>query len=79
MEGLTYESYKELDSQTNPKEKMNNCQVLQYTRINPVDPSNIASNFNWMRSVCPWNISLSNNNWRKIERLKYTNNDLLSR
>jgi broad specificity phosphatase PhoE len=79
MEGLTYERYKELDSQGNPMEKMNNCQVLQYTRVDPSNPMNITNNFGWMRSVCPWDTSLSNNNWRKIERLKYTNSDLLSR
>lgn len=78
MEGLTYEAYHELDSPANQKEKMNNCQVLQYTRINPANPSEVASNFNWMRSVCPWDTSLSNNKWREIKRLKYTNDDLLS-
>jgi len=79
MEGLTYEEYNSLDNSNRPLEKMNNCQVLQYTRINPDNPAEISDNFRWMRSVCPWNTRLSTNNWRLIERPKYSNGDLLAR
>lgn len=77
MEGLTDKQYHRLDSKENPLEKMNNCQVLQYTRIDPSDPTHITPNFSWMRTVCPWDTSLSKNEWVEIKRPKYTNAQLL--
>lgn len=77
MEGLTFEKYEEMDNM--PLEKVNNCQVLQYTRINPDNASEVAQNFKWMRSVCPWDTSLSNNKWRKITRSRFSNKDLLEK
>ncbi len=79
MEGMTYDVYENLNNPNNQLEKINNGQVIQYTRINPSNPNDIANNFRWMRSVCPWDTSKSNNDWRIIERPKYSNNDLLTR
>lgn len=79
MESLTYEDYDRLDRRESPLEKINNCQVLQYTRVNPEDPTDVSNNFKWMRSICPWDLTLSSNEWQTIERRKYTNQDLLSR
>ena len=79
MESLTYDEYNKLDSSNSPLEKINNCQVLQYTRVNPADSSDVSENFRWMRSVCPWNLNLSTHEWRTIDRKKYSNQDLLTR
>jgi broad specificity phosphatase PhoE len=79
LEGLTYPDYERLDNPNNPLDKIQNCQILQYTRINPNDPNDVANNFAWMRSVCPWDTSLSNNEWQTIQRQKHTNSDLLAR
>lgn len=75
MEGLTPEEYKVLDK--DKKEKIHNCQILQYTRINP-KTKEISDTFDWMRSVCPWDIKLSSNKWREIRRKKYTNEELVN-
>lgn len=77
MEGFTPEQYREVDNRENLLEKMNNCQVLQYTRVNPEDPNNIELNFAWMRTVCPWDETLSKNDWVEIKRPKFTNRQLL--
>ncbi|KAK6588896.1 phosphoglycerate mutase family possible fructose bisphosphate phosphatase [Cryptosporidium xiaoi] len=62
---------------TNTKmNKINNCQIVWYTRRDPVRGS-IASSYNWVKSICPWDLSLSSNNWKNIYRPSYTNEDLL--
>ena len=78
MEGLTTKDYDKLDNKNNPLDKMNNCQILEYTRIDPSDPTNIANRFTWMRTVCPWDTTLSRNQWQQIRRPKYTNEELLN-
>ncbi len=78
MEGLTFEDYKRIDSPKNLLDVVNNGQVLQYTRVDP-ENSKISDNFKWMRSVCPWDTSLSTNEWKVIERPKFSNEDLLAR
>ena len=77
MQGLTPEQYREIDNRKNPKEKMNNCQILQYTRQNPENPLHREPNFAWMRTVCPWDMTLSKNEWVEIKRPKYTSAQLL--
>ena len=60
-----------------PHDRIHNCQVLHYTRQNPANPTDIRATPMWMRSVCPWNVSLSSNEWRTIARGRFTNADLL--
>eukprot|EP00029_Vermamoeba_vermiformis_P012741 TRINITY_DN7702_c0_g1_i1.p1 TRINITY_DN7702_c0_g1~~TRINITY_DN7702_c0_g1_i1.p1 ORF type:complete len:299 (-),score=101.36 TRINITY_DN7702_c0_g1_i1:13-909(-) len=60
----------------NAQEKVHHCQILHYTRRNPVT-GEIAPHINWMRSVCPWDATLSSNTWHEIERPVWTNTDLL--
>lgn len=56
---------------------MHHCQILHYTRRNPVT-GEIAPHVNWMRSVCPWDATLSSNAWHEIERPVWSNADLLA-
>lgn len=56
--------------------KVHNCQIVWYTRRDPLTGS-ISNKFNWVRSVCPWNLSLSRNVWRPIVRHVYSNEELL--
>jgi broad specificity phosphatase PhoE len=77
MEGLTYEKYERLDNTNNPIEKMHNCQILHYTRVDPRDPTHVEPSFNWMRSVCPWDMTLSRNEWQTLNRARFTNKELL--
>jgi broad specificity phosphatase PhoE len=77
MEGLLPEQYLTLKELNRKSDKINNCQILQYSRINP-KTGEVSQSFNWMRSICPWNPLLSDNNWRTIERRKFTNEELIS-
>jgi NAD+ kinase len=78
IERMSVEKYEELDRSEHPHDRMNNCQILQYTRVNPNDPSDIRTHPMWMRSVCPWDETRSPNIWQAIVRKSYTNEELLA-
>lgn len=77
LERMMSERYHKLDNSSSPFDKIHNCQILHYTRANP-KTSEMDSYLNWMKSICPWDTSLSRNKWEKIERPKYSNEDLLN-
>jgi NAD+ kinase len=77
LERMPQDRYRELDSSRDPQIKIHNCQVLHYTREDP-QTKTIVPHLNWMRSVCPWDLSLSDNEWRPIFRAKVTNEELLA-
>lgn len=76
MENLLPEDYLRLKKEKDPKDKINNCQIFQYTRIDP-ETGEINERFNWMRSVCPWKLDPELNKWRPIVHKKYTNEELV--
>lgn len=78
LERMTLERYEELDRSSNKLDRIHNCQVLHYTRRNPENQEDIAPHYKWMRSVCPWDMSLSRNVWEEIIYKKYSNEELLA-
>jgi NAD+ kinase len=80
LERMPQETFHLLDSSKNPIHRINNCQVIHYTRTNPEKNGESPRNhLNWMRSICPWNHKLSRNTWQSIHRPNYSNLDLLNR
>jgi NAD+ kinase len=77
LERMSQEHYRELDLARDPRLKLHNCQVLHYTRRDPLSGT-VAPHLNWRRSVCPWDASLSENDWQPIVRPSYSNEDLLA-
>lgn len=77
IENLTHDDFMRLDSSKIPSERMNNCQILWYTRR---DPDNLeappGTKVNAVRSVCPWKEG-GDYGWRRITRKLATNEDLL--
>ena len=71
--------FEELDRSKDPKDRIHNCQIIEYSRINPEDEEDIRPYFMWKRSICPWDMSLSTNEWTKIVRKTYSNDDLRDR
>lgn len=59
-----------------PHDEIYNCQIIEYSRENPTDPKEVLPYYGFVRSVCPWDTTLSTNEWRKIERRTFTNDDL---
>ena len=76
LERISPDRYKELDVSQDPFNRIHNCQILHYTRRNPTN-GQIVPYPTWFRSVCPWDLSLSLNQWQEIKRPKYSNADLL--
>lgn len=77
LERMSLTRYHELAVSHNPLDRIHNCQVLHYTRANPVT-GKVEPYLGWMRSSCPWDLSLSPHVWTPIERRVYTNEDLLA-
>lgn len=82
LERLSQERFRELDLSRNPHDRIHNCQIIHYTRAACPELSfaegDYFPHFRWMRSICPWDVNLSNDGWNKIARPKYSNKDLLT-
>jgi broad specificity phosphatase PhoE len=78
LERMSQERYQQLDRDRSPKVKLHNCQILHYTRRDPRTGA-VAPYLNWLRSTCPWDLGLSDNEWQPIERMKYDSAELLAR
>lgn len=76
VERMPHSRYLELDASKNPHDHIHNCQIVWYTRVDP-GTRELTPYLSWMRSVCPWDPSLSSNTWQRIARPRYTNEDLL--
>lgn len=77
LERMSHTGFREIDTSDHPHDKIHNCQVLHYTRQHP-ELKTIAPFCNWMRSVCPTDLSLSSNDWQEIKRQRFSNTDLLA-
>jgi len=63
-------------SESDAAQKIKNCQVVQYSRVDPESGSQ-SSKVLWVRSVCPWETPDSPGVWIELERNGYTNEELL--
>lgn len=63
-------------AESDPTQKIHNCQVLHYTRISPEDGSR-ASYLRWRRSICAWQEPNDDGRWEESGRLKLSNEELL--
>jgi len=77
LEYILPDRFNELDLSTKPFDQIHNGQILHYTRVNPVTQV-VATRLRWVRSICPWDLSRSSNDWREIIRPKFNNDDLLA-
>ncbi len=77
IENLSHDDFIRLDKSDIPHEKMNNCQILWYTRMDPNNPLVTNTRTLAVRSVCPWKED-GDYGWRYIERKLSTNEDLLN-
>jgi NAD+ kinase len=78
IERMSQERYRDLDLSRHPFHHIHNCQILHYSRRNP-ETGNESVHLDWMRSICPWDTSLSTNDWQEIKRPRCNNNELMAR
>lgn len=76
LERLSQIEFKRMDESTDPFDKIHNGQILHYTRCNP-RTGVLAPHVNWMRSICPSDLTLSRNELEEIKRPNFSNEDLL--
>lgn len=75
LEKINLRRYLEMDRNPDPMLRINNGQILHYTRVDPMTNKRVP-HFGWMRSICPWDTSRSSNEWMPIERHSLSNEDL---
>ena len=59
-------------SSDDPLQQIHNCQIIQYTRVDPFDFGVVAQFVGWKRSICPWDLTRSTTEWQKIKRPTFT-------
>ena len=75
LEGLGHDDFVRLDVSERSEDKIRNCQILWYTRRDPVT-SQLTDHLVARRSVCPWDPD-GDYGWKPVVRKKFTNDDLL--
>jgi broad specificity phosphatase PhoE len=55
--------------------KIRNCQIIHYTRRDPAT-GRVSDHADWVRFICPWDLPGSDMSWRRIERPRFSNQDL---
>ncbi len=73
IERLTPMQY--LNRSQSKKYKIHNCQIIHYSRRNS-KTGELARRCEWVRSVCPVDMS-SSNEWTRIKRPTFTNSQLM--
>jgi len=76
IERLSQIRYHQLYKSSDPRDKIHNSTVIQYTRIHP-KTGEIFPYFKFMRSVCPWKPEFSMDGWLEFDRPSYSNEELL--
>lgn len=71
LERLLEDEFLALDKSRHPFDRIHNCQIIHYRRVNTPYISE-------MRHICPWDLSLSSNHWQPVTRKKFTNSDLMA-
>ncbi len=81
IERMSQDKYKELSLSKDPHDKIFNGQIIHYTKR--CAPNMIGSwmhdSMAYMKSICPNNLHLSHNEWEKINRPTYSNEDLFKK
>jgi NAD+ kinase len=77
LERMSQECYQALDRQRHPHAKIHNGQVVHFTRRDP-STGKVEPFLGWMRSVCPWDLTRSDNAWHPITRQRCSSAELLA-
>lgn len=78
LERMTDEEFRRMYGSKDPHDRTHNCIIIHYTRQSPYDRGAAPTrHLNWMRMICPWDTSLSSNEWRPIVRSEFSNEELL--
>ncbi len=76
LERMTNSEVRRLEQSDDPYDRIYNGQVIHYTRVDPVT-GEVRPYLSWVRSICPDNLTRSNNGWKEIQWKKFSNAELL--
>jgi NAD+ kinase len=77
LERMSLRRYRDLTASRRTTDHIHNGQILWYTRRHP-ETGEVSPFFSHFMSVCPWDLSRSQNQWEEIHRQIYTNGMLLA-
>lgn len=77
LERISQEEWKRLEGSKDPADRINNGQVIHYTRRDPAT-GEVAPYLNWVRFICPSRPEWSREAWAPIRRQTSTNEELLA-
>ena len=75
LERMSQQRFKELHLSKDPMDRLHNCQILHYSRRNP-ETGELGMYADWMRMIRPVADPPYVFPWRKIERKRYSGDDL---
>jgi len=79
IEGINPVVYNHLVINDDPYLDTSNCQIVEYTRVNPKNKDDVRETFGWVRSLCPAVANApASYDWVEIHRNKFSNTHLLS-
>ncbi|MDP3963986.1 MAG: phosphoglycerate mutase family protein [bacterium] len=73
---LGHDDFIRLDASEDMPDRIRNCQILWYTRRDPDTGKIREPRIVAVRSICPWDPK-GDYGWRKIERRRYSNDELM--
>jgi hypothetical protein len=76
IERMSQARYRDIEENKNPKTKLQNGGIIHYTRRDPLT-GEVYPDFRFVRCICPWDLSLSTNDWEEIKRPTFTSEDLM--
>ena len=76
IERMSVSTWMDLEPSEEPGVKIYNCQILHYTRRDPVR-GGVAQHLDWMRSLCPCQPENDGPGWQEIKRETFSNEELL--
>lgn len=77
LEHMPQHEFRQLHLSKRPIDRLHNCEILHYTRRNPVTGA-MSRHADWMRRIRPADSPVWISDWMKIERRQRTNEELLA-
>lgn len=78
IEAMPFWVFEERERAYHPDQAVHNAHIFHYTCVNPEDSGDALHTFGWIRSICPWDPTKTDQTWRKIMRPRFRQEDLLA-